>query len=108
MLFQNESRFVSVKNVTQKAERSVCCEVSVEILQCPAGFGSIWMTFLFGENLTRVFPFSAALYFYSTTFQREMFYFLPHYIYLTALVTSYFTDFTYKRCDDLLIYNGHL
>ena len=36
-----------------------------------------------------VFPFTATLYFYSTTSQREILYFLLHYIYFKVSVTSY-------------------
>ncbi len=35
----------------------------------------------------------ATLYLYSTTFQKEILYFLHHYIYLTAIATSYFARY---------------
>lgn len=44
-------------------------------------------------TLTSVFPFYVTLYYYyyyiyySTTFQRKMVYFLPYYIFMTAIVT---------------------
>ena len=43
----------------------------------------------------QVFPFSATLYFYSTTSQREMLYFLLYYIYLTARVGLLFRSRLY-------------
>ena len=44
--------------------------------------------------VTWVFPFYTFLYF--TTFLREIFYFSLHYIYLTAAVSSYFANWTFK------------
>lgn len=49
---------------------------------------------------TRVFPFDAALYFYSTTYQRETMYFL----------LCYFadSDFTQKTWDDFIKHDALL
>ncbi len=49
--------------------------------------------------------FYATLYFYSTTFQREILYFLCHYIYITAGGTSHFADYNFAwKTNDLLIW----
>ncbi len=48
------------------------------------------------RTFTQVLKLSINLrYLYSNTIQREMLYFLLHYIYLTALVTHYFADLDY-------------
>ncbi len=46
-------------------------------------------------TITGLFPFYVALYFNSTTFWRQISNCLLHYMYLTALVTSYFADSDY-------------
>lgn len=43
-------------------------------------------------SFSYVFPFYTTLYYYSTTSQMQILYFLLHHICLTALVTSYFSN----------------
>lgn len=59
------------------------CNVTIRSLQA-----AIWGTC----TLLRVSKFSATLYFHSTTFWRQIWYFILSYNYLMTLVSSYFPD----------------
>lgn len=54
-------------------------------------------------TLLKYFIFNVTLLFHSTTFQRELFYFLVHYIYLTELITSNFKNTRSNTVDNKLL-----